>query len=80
MLGVVAPDAHHLAGEDRREQTHVGQGPPLAGVADLLERDLVDLGHRHGVDRSAGLALDHAERHATGMYETREPHALNLAP
>jgi hypothetical protein len=57
VLGVVAPDADHLAGQDRREQADVGHRPSLVRALDLGERMTVD-GHD-------GLALDHAEGHAT---------------
>src|SRR5690606_34297071 len=66
---------HHLARQNRGEQAHVRQRPPLPGEPDLTERVALDL--RDGqalLDR----ALHHPEGHSTGMGETNDPHAANL--
>nr|BFE68392.1 hypothetical protein GCM10020092_016930 [Actinoplanes digitatis] len=74
VLGVVAADADHLAGEDRREQPDVGQGPALTGEAHLLERETADLGDGQALDAGTRLTLDDSEGHATGMNKTSETH------
>src|SRR5581483_622663 len=78
VLDVVAPDAHHLAGQDRGQQPHVGRGPALAGEAQLPERVALDLGHGEPVEPGVGLPFHGAEGHAVGVNKPSDTHPANL--
>ena len=71
VVGVVLADAHHLAGQDRREQPDVGLLVAGAGEGDLAERVALDLGH-------LAVSVEDAEGHALGGGETDDAHDPRL--
>ena len=75
--GVVLADAHHLAGQDRREQPDVGQRPLPAGEVRRAKGMLGDL-PGEGMVRVARLAFDADEGDPVGAGDSTKAHYPSL--
>ena len=62
VVGVVLADRHDLAGQDRRQQPHIGQRPPITGEGDLAERVPVDGSDRQRVHPGSRRSLHRPPR------------------
>ena len=74
---VVLPDAHHLAGQDGREQPHVGQRPIPSSEGRCAEGVLGDFSDDR-LSRVIGGTLDADEGDPVGAGDTSKAHSLSL--